>query len=131
MPPAIRSPIPSATAIRAPSRRSAPPTASAARSACASSPASRSLPSTPSTSSTPTSSLAFRKAGELVGVELVDGVEGKDLDAGELAHALLAALAVGGALRLDGARIAVAEGIGERIAGGIDAHVVHGPAVDS
>jgi hypothetical protein len=74
--------------------------------------------------------LAFGKAGELVGVELVDGVEGKDLDAGELAHALLAALAVGGALGLDGARIAIAEGIGERIAGGIHADVVHGPAID-
>ena len=34
--------------------------------------------------------LALGQPGELVGVELVDGVEGEDLDAGELAHALLA-----------------------------------------
>ena len=74
--------------------------------------------------------LAFGQAGELVGVELVDGVERQDLDAGELAHALLAALAMGGALGLDGAGIAIAEGIGERIAGGVDADVVDGPAID-
>ena len=74
--------------------------------------------------------LALGQAGELVGVELVDGVEGQDLDAGELAHALLAALAMGGALGRGGARVAVAEGVGEGIAGGVDADVVDGPAID-
>ena len=37
---------------------------------------------------------------------------------------------MGGTLRLDGARVAIAEGVGERFAVGIDADVVDGPAID-
>jgi len=73
--------------------------------------------------------LALGQPGQLVGVELVDGVEGEDLDAGELAHALLAEQAMGCALRLGVARVAVAEGVGQRRAVGVHAHIVHGPAV--
>ncbi len=57
-------------------------------------------------------------------------LRGRIWDTSELAHALLAALAVGGALGLDGARVAVAEGVGEGIARGIDADVVDSPAID-
>ena len=67
--------------------------------------------------------------GRSIGVQLVDGVERKNLDAGELAHPFLAALAVGRPLRLDGARVAIAEGVGERLAGSVHAHVIHGPAI--
>ena len=73
--------------------------------------------------------LALGQAGHGVGVQLVGGVEGEDLDSGELAHALLAAKAMGGVLRLDVAGVAIAEGVGQRRAVGVDARVVHGPAV--
>ncbi len=74
--------------------------------------------------------LGLGQSSELVGVELVDGIEREDLNAGQLAHALLAALAMRGALGFDGARIAIAEGIGERQAFGVHADIVDGPAID-
>jgi hypothetical protein len=63
-------------------------------------------------------------------VQLIHGVEWQDLNASQFAHALLAALAMSGALGLYSARVAIAKRIGEWNSVGIDPHIVHGPAID-
>ena len=75
--------------------------------------------------------LALGKSGQRVGVELVHRIQRQNLDAGKLSHPLLAALAMRGTLGLNGARIAIAERIGQRHARSIHSHVIDSPAIHS
>ena len=73
---------------------------------------------------------AAREVGSVIRAELIERVEARELNAGDLMQAGGRDFCVKFMLRGDGALIAITEGSGERFVAGVEADVVDSPAID-